>query len=287
MVLSARRTRGSSVRGAVGEIELAEVQRGAASRRRRRSGGSDAAAPPAPAAAGVLPADAPERRLVIRMLHAFDRLFSRAYHRLKVLDACPLPLSGPAILVCNHTGPLDPLFLQAVSSRRLINWMMASEYMKIPVLSWVFRTIGIIPVDRSGRDSGPLRAALRALGQGRILGIFPEGRIEETRELLPFQTGVALMAIKAKVPVYPAYLDGTQRGQGMLAACLSPNDGILAFGPVVDLGRFGTGKAELDEATEIIRQAVDALRRRVEASRFGEHGGGGELRDFGQIPARL
>ena len=91
--------------------------------------------------------------------------------------------------------------------------MMASEYYKIKAMKWMYELIEAIPVDRSGRDMAATRAALRALGKGHVLGIFPEGKIAPNRELLPFQSGVAMLAIKTKVPVYPAFLDGTQRGQ--------------------------------------------------------------------------
>ena len=47
----------------------------------------------------------------------------------------------------------------------------------------VFKRIEAIPVDRFARDTASVRAALRHLKEGRILGVFPEGRIERTREL--------------------------------------------------------------------------------------------------------
>jgi 1-acyl-sn-glycerol-3-phosphate acyltransferase len=226
-----------------------------------------AAAPPRSRYMPDLSDDTPERGVAVRLLHAGDRIFTRAYHHLNVLRPWPIPLGVPAIIVCNHTSPMDPLFIQSVSPR-MINWMMASEYMRIPVLKWVFHTIGIIPVDRSGRDSGPLRTAMRALDRGRVLGVFPEGRIEPTRRLLPFQTGVAMMAIKAKVPVYPVYVDGTQRGQGMVAACLGPNDASITFGPPLDLTAFNA-RRDLQAATTQIQDAVNALRIEVDHARYG------------------
>jgi 1-acyl-sn-glycerol-3-phosphate acyltransferase len=138
--------------------------------------------------------------------------------------------------------------------------MMAAEYFDIRPLAPIFRTLGVIPVQRSGRDSASLRAALRTLEAGGILGVFPEGRIETSHDLLPFQTGVALMAIKANVPVYPAYLDGTQRNKEMLPAFLTPNHAILRFGPPVQFDRSSTSRDALDAATDRLRQAILALK---------------------------
>ena len=209
----------------------------------------------------------PEDRIPIQAMRAVDTVFARVYHSLQIVRPARLPRRGAGILVCNHVSSVDPLLLQSASPQRLIIWMMAKEYMHLPVLGRCFRTLGIIPVDRGGHDSASLRAALRALKDGRILGIFPEGRISTTDELLPFHTGAALMAIKAKVPVYPAYQDGTQRGQDMYAACLKRQRAAVAFGPPVAFDRSNTSRENLDAATAAITSAVAALGDAVHAVR--------------------
>lgn len=200
----------------------------------------------------------PENRPIIRLLQAVDVCYARIFHRLEVRTPCPLPREGPAILVCNHTSGLDPMLVQSVCPR-LITWMVAKEYVELPVLRWVFRTIRVIPVDRSGRDIAATRAAMRALKDGRVLGVFPEGRIETNHDLLPFQTGAAMMAIKMDVPVFPAYLDGTQRGEEILASFLSRSLATLTFGPAVTLVETETNDTALAAATDRIRQAVARL----------------------------
>ena len=199
-------------------------------------------------------------RLQIRVVRALCKYYVHGYHRMTVHTPCTLPATGPAILVSNHISGVDPALIQAVSPRRLIAWMMAKEYYDIKGLSWVFKTIEAIPVDRGGRDLAATRAALRALEAGRILGVFPEGKIETSRKLLPFQTGVALMALKANVPVYPAYLDGTQRGKTMVQAFLKPNLATLAFGPVVQTETGSTSKEVLQAVTDRYTDAVGRLK---------------------------
>lgn len=209
----------------------------------------------------------PEDQLSIRFLHAVNTLFARVYHHLTVLSPSPLPRHGPAIVVCNHLSSLDPLLVQSACTYRLITWMMAKEYMAMPGMGRVFRTLGVIPVDRGSRETGPLRTALRQLAAGRIIGIFPEGRISTTGDVLDFQTGVALMAIRAKVPVFPAYLDGTQRNREMEQAFFKRSRSVIRFGPAVELDRSDTNRETLEQATAAIRAAVNQLRLRVDASR--------------------
>jgi 1-acyl-sn-glycerol-3-phosphate acyltransferase len=206
-----------------------------------------------------------EDRLPIRVLLAADTIFARIYHSLEVISPCRIPRSGAGIIVSNHTSSIDPAFIQTLCRTRLITWMMAKEYLEIKSISWLFNMVGIIPVERSGQDLAPLRAALRALKAGRVLGIFPEGKISETGEMSPFQVGAALMSIKTKVPIYPIFLDGTQRNKGMVEAALVPNRATITFGPPLYL-TGGTSREELETATTTIKSAVEALRRRNHTS---------------------
>ncbi|HEV2293989.1 MAG TPA: lysophospholipid acyltransferase family protein [Tepidisphaeraceae bacterium] len=196
--------------------------------------------------------------LSVRVLKAVNTFYCHRFHHLDLVSPPRLPPTGPAILVCNHTSGLDPFLIQSVCSRA-ITWMMAREFYEMPVVEAVFKHIGAIPVSRSGRDTTATRAAIRALHEGHVLGIFPEGRIERQRALMPFQTGVAMMAIKTKVPVYPACLDGTQRNKTMLQAFLESNDAQLAFGEPLELDRSSTDRDALAEATARIQFAVQSL----------------------------
>jgi 1-acyl-sn-glycerol-3-phosphate acyltransferase len=200
----------------------------------------------------------PENTPIKRALHACDRIFARVYHRLDVLSPCRLPRDGPAILVSNHTSPMDPLFIQSVCPRPIV-WMMAKEYYELPGLNWIYRQIQAIPVARSGRDMAATREAMRALKHGRILGVFPEGKIELTRELLPFQTGIALIAAKENAEIFPAFLDGTQRGKSMVQAVLRPQHARIAFGPGLGKHLDARSRETLDTATINVRMAVQSL----------------------------
>ena len=204
-----------------------------------------------------------EDRLGVKIAQCTNRIFCRVYHDLRVFTPSQLPKSGPAILVCNHISGLDPMIIQSACSRMIV-WMMASEYYKIKSLRWFYEAIEAIPVDRKGRDVAATRAALRTLADGRVLGIFPEGRIETEKRLMPFQTGVAMMAIKTGVSVHPAYLDGTQRGKEMVPAITQSNNIRLSFGGAISLPKAHVTKEILDEGTARIKNAVLGLKKRFE-----------------------
>ncbi len=198
----------------------------------------------------------PEERLPIRVLYGINRLFTRVYHQLTIVNPPHLPEVGAAIVICNHISGLDPLLVQSAVDRRLITWMMAREYLDLPGLGKVFRTVEVIPVDRGSRETTPLRTAVRQLSSGRVVGIFPEGKISDDGDLAEFQTGAALMAIRTKTPVFPVYVEGTQRGREMLRAFATPCRAWISFGPPLDFNGFGTDRKDLQEATDFMRAAV-------------------------------
>jgi 1-acyl-sn-glycerol-3-phosphate acyltransferase len=211
-----------------------------------------------PADPKQLPRRDPVQSWTLRTLVAAGRLYARNFHRVEILAPPRLPEFGPAILVCNHTSGLDPVLIQSVC-KRLAVWMMAKEYYDLAALKRGFDLVQAIPVERSGKDLAATRAALRALAAGRVLALFPEGRIETTNQLLPFHTGAAMMAHRTGARVFPAYLDGSQRGSDMVTAFTHPHSATLTFGPPVELS-FAGQKPDLSAATAQIQAAVEALR---------------------------
>ena len=202
-----------------------------------------------------------QRTRTVRWGHQIVRAYVRHHHHLTLLNPNPLPPTGPAILVCNHISGLDPVVLQSTTGR-LLTWMMAKEYYDVKAFRWFYDAIGAIPVERTGKDLAAMRSAFRALDQGRVIGLFPEGKISPTGDVLPFQTGVGLLALRTGAPVYPAFLEGSARGTEMAESLLFPQRLTLSFGPPVFLNRTEGNKSDPVQMTERIRNSVVALDRR-------------------------
>lgn len=210
----------------------------------------------------MIPVPPDENTLPLRVLHAVNVVVARIYHQLDVITPCPVPRKGAGLLVCNHISGLDPVMLQSVCPR-VIRWMMAKEYREMKGFGWFYRTIQSIPVDRNGKDLASTRAALRALADGQILGVYPEGRIAIRERMLPFHVGVALMAIRTGVPVYPVAIEGTQRGQEMLQAFSHRNRAAIIFGEPIRFENASTSPDALKSATKHIRETILALHSRL------------------------
>ncbi|MBN1395320.1 MAG: 1-acyl-sn-glycerol-3-phosphate acyltransferase [Pirellulales bacterium] len=168
-----------------------------------------------------------------------------------------LPRTGAdrgAVIVCNHRCPLDPSFI-ALTGPRVIHWMVAREYCDYFWFRGLLKACGAIPVKRGETDTAAAKEAIRLLQRGELVGIFPEGRINTTeRLLLPGRPGAALLALKARVPVIPCYIDGAPYDGTTLGCLTMPARVRLIIGNPIDLSRYYAREGE--------RKVIDELSRR-------------------------
>lgn len=151
-------------------------------------------------------------------LDGLMRLFCAWFHRLRY-EPLPVPEAGGAIVAANHLSGLDPIILSA-ASRRPLRFVIATEQYRHPLLRWFYDLIGCIPVDRTGAPEKAFYSARRALAEGQIVVLFPQGRIrlpDDARK--PLKRGVIALAAMAEVPIIPARISGVG-GMGRLVSAV-------------------------------------------------------------------
>jgi len=119
-----------------------------------------------------------------------------------------LPLRGPAVLVANHSGYLDPVFVVAAANRP-IRFVTTGEMSRTPFKRWLFPRLGSIPIRRYRSDPQAVREVLRALHQGEIVGLFPEGERSWDGNPLPVSKAVRHLLERVDAPILPARIDGS------------------------------------------------------------------------------
>jgi 1-acyl-sn-glycerol-3-phosphate acyltransferase len=142
---------------------------------------------------------------------ALCRLLIRAIYGFRADNAVNVPANGPVIVACNHVSYLDPVVL-GIGFRRPVTYLAKKELFALPVLGPVITGLGVYPLDRDAGGVAAVRAALRALKDGRCIGIFPEG----TRNLtgaVQGKGGAALLASLSGAPVVPAAISGTRHAR--------------------------------------------------------------------------
>ncbi|MFN8696598.1 MAG: MFS transporter [Burkholderiales bacterium] len=132
-------------------------------------------------------------------------------YRVKEEGQMHIPDEGPCVLVCNHVSFVDALVIGGCI-RRPVRFVMDHRIFKIPVLNFIFRTAGTIPIASAKEDPVMLERAYERidayLKAGEVVCIFPEGRITDNGDLYPFKQGIMRIIEKSPVPVVPMALRG-------------------------------------------------------------------------------
>ena len=141
------------------------------------------------------------------ILDGWIRLYCRRFHR-QYQQSIHIPTEPHVILAANHVSGIDP-FLLITAMDRPVRFMIAKEEYEKPVLNWMFRAAGCIPVDRTGRVEKAFRSALRAINNGELVALFPQGGIH--REDEPKETtkpGIVRLAQLSQCPIYAVRIKG-------------------------------------------------------------------------------
>ncbi len=197
------------------------------------------------------------------ILLSIKYLVAKLVWRTRIYGELPLAANEGAIIVANHRSSVDPMFIQ-ICVRRVVYWMVAREFVQAPVIGWLLRQFEVISVGRGGVDTAATKLAIRKAQEGGLVGMFPEGRINLAEEpfLLPGRPGAVLVALKARVPIVPVYIEGapyngTPHGPLFMLAHVR-----VFIGQKIDLSQwFGREKEEgvTAEITKLILQEIAAL----------------------------
>jgi 1-acyl-sn-glycerol-3-phosphate acyltransferase len=154
------------------------------------------------------------------------------------------PADGPVLLVANHQSFSDSIFMPLMTPRP-VKFLAKAEYFDQPgfkgrLSAGFFRGVGSIPIDRSGAKAAEaaLNTALRLLGEGEVVGMYPEGTRSPDGRLYKGRTGVARIALAARCPVVPVAIFGTSQVQPTGKTIPRVHKVDVRFGTPLDFSRF-------------------------------------------------
>jgi 1-acyl-sn-glycerol-3-phosphate acyltransferase len=152
---------------------------------------------------------------LIRTVAFGARTLARCITRVTVEgDASLIPRSGPVILASNHISNADAVIIGSWLTPKLgrrIHWLGKKEMFEWPVVGWMARNGGVVPVDRGGADVEAFRLAQRVLEAGHVLMVFPEGTRSPTGELQVPKDGLAMLALRTGATIVPIGVSNTDR----------------------------------------------------------------------------
>ena len=134
-------------------------------------------------------------------------LWLKLIYKPVIVNKQNIPESGAVVVAGTHTNNLDG-FMLAASTKRTIRFLGKDELLK-GIGKWFFKNMGMIPVNRRIKDNSVMPAAIKALENGSLVGLFPEGTVNKTTGLImPFKKGAAAMAIDGKCSIVPFAIIG-------------------------------------------------------------------------------
>ena len=193
--------------------------------------------------------------------------------RYRFTPASRLPSTGPFIMSPNHYSEIDPIAMGAAIWHlgRLPRFMAKESLFRVPVLGWLLRSSGQIPVRREGAvrssDGNPMGAAAEVMSRQAGVIVYPEGTLTRDPDLWPMRgkSGAVRLALETGIPLIPAAHWGTQKlmpryGKGIHPI---PRKTIeVAVGEPLDLSKFAgrdIDQKTVNEATVMLMTEITRL----------------------------
>lgn len=177
-----------------------------------------------------------------------------------------IPETGGVVLAGNHLSAGDTFLLPAMIARQM-TFPAKAELFHMPgfkglMLRLFLKGAGQVPMDRSGgrASADALRPVYEVLDDGGVVGIFPEGTRSHDGRLYRGRTGVARLALNARVAVIPVGFSNTQFHRGPFGIQIMRRPGIQIGKPLDFSEHFGsTDGSVYREVTDEVMAAIGEL----------------------------
>ena len=138
-------------------------------------------------------------KIFYQVLRPVTNIITDLVYRPKIYNKKLIPKKGAIILAGNHLTDMDQLMV-IKATRRSVRFLTKKELYH-GLLGKVLEWYGTIPVDRENKDKNQsMKISEEALRKGQAINIFPEGKRNQTEEmLLPFKFGAVSLAKKTRM----------------------------------------------------------------------------------------
>lgn len=139
------------------------------------------------------------------------RVFCKVFFRYEVIGLENIPKEGNIIIAANHKSNLDPIFVASAITTREVAAIAKKELFENKFLGFILKKLNVIPIDRENTGIATVKHILRAIKNGYVLGLFPEGTRVKGKQFGEAKAGLALFATKGKADVVPISVISTYK----------------------------------------------------------------------------
>lgn len=145
--------------------------------------------------------------LLYRLVRPIIKIFVKTVFKPTYIGLENIPKEGRVVLAGNHTNNFDCILLIS-STKRVIHYL-AKDSLTKGLFGPIFKCMGIIPVNRAIHDKNALKNAIITLKEDKVIGIFPEGTINRTKDIvMPFKIGAVKMSKETNSSIVPFVITG-------------------------------------------------------------------------------
>ena len=178
-------------------------------------------------------------------------------------------LRGGALLICNHIGFFDPIYVMVTIWYRRHRFVCHKQFFESKARLF-FKAFRCIPIDSANVSTDTIRTIVGCMQNGEIVSIFPEGHINDGgKEMQAFKSGAVLMALKSGKPIVPIYVKKKEKWYERLTAAIGEPIDVKAL-----CGERPTF-AKMDEISRLLYDRENQLKEMLDRSEqdHSENGG--------------
>ena len=210
-----------------------------------------------------------EQALIWKIGRIVFGAFFHLMFRMHFVDAHNLPPTGGGVVAPNHISSLDPVVIQLLVTgrHRTLHFFSGTEFFARPVIGHGLRAFDQIPLKRGSNDTEAMEKAVALARDGRLFGLFPEGKINNERALLRGRRGAARIAVGSGTPLIPMGVWGTQvrwPGSGLTFRRPWRPTVVVVVGEPVQVDPNATSAREILHLTNDLMARIEELRDRAE-----------------------
>lgn len=190
------------------------------------------------------------KRFEEKLVKGFFRGLYHIAFSVKITGQENVPAEGAYIICANHINYLDAAAIVLLNKRK-VRFVAKEDLYRFPPLAWLGHLFDMIPIKRNMQDIEAMKRCMKALKNGEILGIFPEGTRKGLAKNKKAKNGAAFMALRTNTKVIPVGIHGTFKFRSKI---------YVNYGEPIDLSTCqGEDKEKLQEATQMIMDRIIAL----------------------------
>lgn len=178
--------------------------------------------------------------------------------RLYADESARRRIRGGAIIIANHFGHFDPIFLMMAIWYRRHHFVCIKDFFDGKFRNWLFTQFHCIPIDRENFSMASLRQITEELRQGHLISMYPEGKVNTSSQIAPFKSGVALIAYRSGKPIIPVYIPPRKHWYDRLIVGIGPAMYVAeALGAQPSLANISKVIADLEETEQNLAALVE------------------------------